>query len=93
MRIALDELRDSALAALEEVATAAEAGPVPKSSQLRFLLAFLAQYAEERWPFDAFWKAATNPAISAVDAHLFGRRQSLNAAAAGIYVQLGLKRP
>lgn len=92
MRLADDDLRDRALAALEEVAAAAEAGAVPKSPQLRFLLAFLARSAGERWPFDQFWRAATTPPISEVEAHRFGRRQLLDGAAAGIYLQLGLKR-
>jgi hypothetical protein len=87
----MDVLRDKALAALEEVAAEALKEPVPKSLSLRFTLAFLSNFAEERWPFDEMWKAATEPKSYG---HLeFGRHQSLNSALAGIYHQLGLKRP
>ncbi|MFC7499029.1 hypothetical protein ACFQRC_07315 [Enterovirga sp. GCM10030262] len=63
-----------------------------KSVMLRFLLAFLANGAKERWPFDNFWRDATTPPPDTRDCIVFGRRQSLTNAMAGIYDQLGLKR-
>lgn len=93
MRLTDEELRDKALLALEEIAAAAEKAVVPKTAQLRFLLAFLARDAKERWPFDAFWKAATSPPMDDTYSSTFARQQKLTNAVAGIYVQLGLKRP
>ncbi len=57
MRFGMSELRDRALAAVDEVANQAEQGPVQRHLALRFALAFLANFAEERWPFDNFWRA------------------------------------
>ena len=57
MRFGMSELRDRALAAVDEVADQAERGPVQRHLALRFALAFLANFAEERWPFDNFWRA------------------------------------
>lgn len=57
MRFAMSELRKRALAAVDEVAEQAQAAPVERHLALRFALAFLANFADERWPFDNFWRA------------------------------------
>jgi hypothetical protein len=56
MRFALSDLRDRALAPVDEGADQAGNDPVTRSLALRFALAFLANIAEERWPFDNFWR-------------------------------------
>jgi hypothetical protein len=56
MRFGMSELRTRALAAVE-VADQAMNGPIERHLALRFALAFLANFAEERWPFDNFWRA------------------------------------
>jgi hypothetical protein len=57
MRFGLSELRKRALAAVDEVAEQAKAEPVQRHLALGFALAFLANFADERWPFDNFWSA------------------------------------
>lgn len=57
MRFRMSELRERALAAVDEAADQTANGPVYRSLALRFALAFLANFAEERWPFDNFWRA------------------------------------
>jgi len=57
MRFGMSELRIRALAAVDEVAEQASSGPVQRHLALRFALAFLANFADERWPFDNFWRA------------------------------------
>ena len=57
MRFGMSELRKRALAAVDEVADQAQSGPVERHLALRFALAFLANFADERWPFDNFWRA------------------------------------
>lgn len=57
MRFGMLELRSRALAAVDEVAEQASDGPVQQHLALRFALAFLANFADERWPFDNFWRA------------------------------------
>jgi len=57
MRFGMSELRTRALAAVDEVADQALNGPVERHLALRFALAVLANFAEERWPFDNFWRA------------------------------------
>jgi hypothetical protein len=57
MRFGMSELRERALAAVDEAADQSVFGPVHRSLALRFSLAFLANFAEERWPFDNFWRA------------------------------------
>ena len=88
----MQALRDKALLAIEEAATAAQRAPLPRTMTLRFTLAFLSNFATERWPFDQFWKEATGP-VPDNGAQRFGRHQAINAAVSGIYHQLGLKRP
>jgi hypothetical protein len=56
-RFGMTELRDRALAAVDEAAELTKDGPVRRSLALRFALAFLANFAEDRWPFDNFWRA------------------------------------
>ena len=53
----MTDLRERALAAVDEAADQASDGPVRRSLALRFTLAFLANFADERWPFDNFWQA------------------------------------
>lgn len=55
MRFGISELRARAFAAVDEVAEQASDRPVQR--HLRFALAFLTNFAEERWPFDNFWRA------------------------------------
>ena len=61
MRFGMSELRNRALAAVDEVAEQAGAQPVQRHLALRFALAFLANFADERWPFDNFWRAIAVP--------------------------------
>lgn len=91
-RVGVEQVRAFALEALEEYAAAAGKGPLRKTRALRFLLAWLALHARERWPFDAFWREATAPPHDATEAAVFGRHQSLTNAVNGIYVQLGVER-
>jgi hypothetical protein len=61
MRFGISDLRERALAAVDEAAEQSARRPVQRSLALRFALAFLANFADERWPFDNFWRAiATN---------------------------------
>ena len=57
MRFGMSELRSWALAAVDEVGEQSKTGPVQRPVSLRFALAFLANFAEDRWPFDNFWRA------------------------------------
>ena len=57
MRFGMSDLRRRALAAVDEAAERSHKGTVDRSLALRFTLAFLANFADERWPFDQFWKA------------------------------------
>jgi hypothetical protein len=57
----MDQLRKRALAAVDEAAEQTRQGPVERTLALRFTLAFLANFADERWPFDQFWKAIVDP--------------------------------
>jgi hypothetical protein len=56
-RFAMTDLRQRALAAVDEAAEQSNEGPVRRTLALRFTLAFLANFAGERWPFDNFWQA------------------------------------
>jgi len=57
MRFGMSELRNWALAAIDEAAEQAQAQPLQRHLALRFALAFLANFTDERWPFDNFWRA------------------------------------
>jgi hypothetical protein len=61
VRFGMADLRARALAALDEVADRTHKGPVERTLTLRFTLAFLANFADERWPFDQFWQAIAEP--------------------------------
>jgi hypothetical protein len=61
MRFGMSDLRNRALAAVDEAAEMTHKGPVERTLALRFTLAFLANFAEERWPFDRFWQGLTEP--------------------------------
>jgi hypothetical protein len=90
----MTQLRDKALMALDEAATRAVDGEVlPKSEALRFILAFLANFTEERRAFDLFWKAVTSPPIDTTGACTFGRTQTINNTHKVIYRKLGLEPP
>ncbi len=60
-RFGMTDLRARALAAVDEVADGTHKGPVERTLTLRFTLTFLANFAEERWPFDQFWQAIAEP--------------------------------
>jgi hypothetical protein len=92
-RFASDQLVSFALHALEDAHRQCEQERMRGSWALRFVLAFLASRCEERWPFDYWWTAATQQEAGDTLSSQFGRRQSLNAALSGIYLQLGRKRP
>lgn len=93
LRFTDDELLAKALAAIEAVEKRARQGPIAQTPELRFVLAYLANRAPERWPFDEAWKQATRDIVGGSAASGFGRRQSLLAAINGIYLQLGVRRP
>jgi hypothetical protein len=57
LRFEMTDLRERALAAVDEAADQANDGPVRRTIALRFTLAFLANFADERWPFDNFWQS------------------------------------
>lgn len=57
MRFGMSELRDRALAAVDEATAQANEAPVQRHLALRFALVYLFNFAEERWPFDNFWRA------------------------------------
>jgi hypothetical protein len=61
VRFGMADLRARALAAVDEVADRTHIGPVERTLTLRFTLAFLANFADERWPFDQFWQAIAEP--------------------------------
>lgn len=81
-----------ALAAVEEAATEAVTGQVKRTKALAFALAFLANEAGERWPFDSLWREATRPIKHDGGAVSFGRSQSITNAMNGIYLQLRVAR-
>jgi len=72
-RFGMTDLRERALAAVDEAADQASDGPVRRTLALRFTLAFLANFADERWPFDNFWQ-------SIASSNDRGRWQNANAA-------------
>ena len=45
------------MAAVDEAAQRSHKGPIERTLALRFTLAFLANFADDRWPFDKFWRA------------------------------------
>jgi hypothetical protein len=91
-RFSEDQLVAKALAAIEAVEQRAQHGPIEPTPELRFVLAYLANRAPERWPFDQVWQLATGRSLDDTLAADFGRSQGLLAAVNGVYVQLGLRR-
>ena len=86
MGFAVEQLRDLALAALEEAAREADHGPVRRTKALRFALAYLWSYsAADRGMFDWFWQSLAGE-------EPIGRTQNVNASLNGIYRALGLVR-
>lgn len=80
MRIGMSELRRRALAAVDEVAEEAKAGPVQRPLTLRFALTFLANFADERWPFDNFWRAIAMSDDKVRNANVVGARNAIHRA-------------
>jgi hypothetical protein len=80
----MEQLRERALAAIDEAATKSHKGPVERTLALRFALAFLGNFSEERWPFDEFWKALQEPRDKERWASIIGARN-------GIYRVVGCK--
>jgi hypothetical protein len=93
-RFGMAELRDKALAAIEEAASDAadRHQVVPRTLSLRFALAFLANFSDDRAPFDGLWRAVTTPPTSDTDAGAFGRCQSITSSMNGIYICAGVRR-
>jgi hypothetical protein len=90
----MQELRDKALAAIEEAAAAAadRHQVVPRSLALRFAFAFLANFTDDRDQFDALWQAITRPPDDNTLAQGFARRQEINSCMNGLYGELGIRR-
>lgn len=87
MGFAAEQLRDKALAALEEAAEQSRRGAVERTKALAFALAYLWAFAGgERGMFVWFWR-------SVADSNDIGRSQNVNASLNGIYRTLGLARP
>jgi len=80
MRFGMSELRDWALAAVDEVAEQAKERPVQRPLTLRFSLAFLANFADERWPFDNFWRAIATPDPKVRSATVLAARNAIHRA-------------
>lgn len=74
MRFGIDYLRAKALAALDEAAEQAKAGPIERSKALRFAMAYLwATSRGDRAPFDWLWASLAEP-------HDITRTQNVGAA-------------
>lgn len=87
MGFGADQLRDKALAALEEAAEQSRKAPPARTKALAFALAYLWAHAGgERWPFVNFWQAIA-------DTNDIGRGQGVNASLNAIYLALHLQRP
>lgn len=85
-RFTSDDLRNKALAALEEAAEQSRKAPIQRTKALSFALAYLwAISGGERWPFVNFWRdiAGEND---------IGRSQGVNASLNAIYVALRVPR-
>jgi hypothetical protein len=87
MGFAPDQLRDKALAAVEEAAEQARPQPIKRTKALGFALAYLWAYAGgDRAPFTWLWR-------SLVIENDIARSQNVSAALNGIWRALGLARP
>ena len=82
-RFGMAQLRERALSALEEVAERCHEAPAERTLALRFTLAFLANFAEEREMFDWFWQSVTSSGGE------LGRSQNARAALNGIRRAVG----
>ena len=83
VRFGMTELRDRALAAVDEAADQSAKGPVQRTLALRFALAFLANFAEERWPFDNFWRAIATQDEKVRGATVVAARNAIRRAVSG----------
>jgi hypothetical protein len=83
MRFGMSDLRERALAAIDEAADQTANGPVHRSLALRFALAFLANFAEERWPFDNFWRAIATRDDKVRSATVVAAKNAIHRAVAG----------
>jgi len=82
-----EQLRDKALAALEEVAERSGRQPVERTQALGFALAYLWAYGSgDREVFTWFWKSLSDP-------HDIGRSQNVNASLKAIYRAVGMEPP
>ncbi len=82
-----DQLTKMALAVLEEAAALSRHHAPPQTRGVALALAFLARVssADDRWPFDEFWRAMKSDCRVA-------RPARLNAALSAIYEMLGVAR-
>jgi hypothetical protein len=86
MRFGTQQLREKALAALEEAAQRSSAGPVERTKALGFALAFLwALGGGDRGPFTWFWQSLATP-------EEIGRAQNVHASLNAVYRAVGLVR-
>jgi hypothetical protein len=94
-RFSSEQLRDKALQALEEAYLACRDGPVAPTAALRFALAWLGNEAEDRAPFDEFWKVVTGGGDKGVNPTIVDLMRSSNADGAlrAIYRASALERP
>jgi len=86
MGFGAEQLRDKALAALEEAAELSRKAPVQKTKALGFALAYLWAYSPgDRSHFIWFWRSLGQE-------NDIGRRQNVHASLNGIYRTLRLER-
>ena len=71
------------MAAVDEAASQSMEGPVQRSLALRFALAFLANFADDRWPFDNFWRAIATPDAKVRSATVTAARNAIRRAVMG----------
>lgn len=81
-----EQLRDKALAALEEAAEQSCKAPGQRTKAVAFALAYLWAYAGgDRWPFVSFWRSLAMH-------NDIGRSQNVNASLNAIHRTLGMTR-
>lgn len=78
------QLRQKALAVLENAAQRANKAKLGDEPALAFTLAWLANACDDRGVFDWFWRSRNSDDT--------GRSQNMNAALNGIYLAVGEKR-
>ena len=88
MGFGTDQLREKALAALEEAAEQSRAGPISERSKaLGFALAYLWAFSgKDRTPFIWFWRSLASD-------NDIGRSQNVRASLNAIYRAVGLPPP